>query len=71
MKNSEELGWESSLYAHPQQKISDSMVKDLVRYAEVIFYEKRFHLQIGCKETENSQDIPALKAISGDSTLWG
>ncbi|MBD2153177.1 WYL domain-containing protein [Leptolyngbya sp. FACHB-16] len=32
-----------------------------VRYAEVIFYEKRYYLQIWCNETEDSDDLPELK----------
>ncbi|MGG6293632.1 helix-turn-helix transcriptional regulator [Leptolyngbya sp. AN02str] len=31
-----------------------------VRYAEVIFYEKRYYLQIWCDETEDSDDLPEL-----------
>ena len=30
-------------------------------YAKVIFYEKRYYLQIWCDETNDSKDIPALK----------
>jgi predicted DNA-binding transcriptional regulator YafY len=32
-----------------------------VRYAEVIFYEKRYYLQVWCEQTEDSQDLPELK----------
>ncbi len=32
-----------------------------VRYAQVLFYEKRFYLQIWCDETEDSDDLPELK----------
>jgi predicted DNA-binding transcriptional regulator YafY len=32
-----------------------------VRYAEVIFYEKRYYLQIWCEETEDSIDLPELQ----------
>jgi predicted DNA-binding transcriptional regulator YafY len=32
-----------------------------VRYAEVIFYEKRYYLQIWCDETDDSNDLPELK----------
>jgi predicted DNA-binding transcriptional regulator YafY len=32
-----------------------------VRYAEVIFYEKRYYLQIWCEETADSEDLPELK----------
>jgi predicted DNA-binding transcriptional regulator YafY len=32
-----------------------------VRYAEVIFYEKRYYLQIWCEETEDSTDLPELQ----------
>lgn len=31
-----------------------------VRYAEVIFYEKRYYLQIWCDETDGSTDLPEL-----------
>ncbi|MCU0527496.1 MAG: WYL domain-containing protein [Elainella sp. Prado103] len=32
-----------------------------VRYAEIIFYEKRYYLQIWCDQTEDSQDFPELR----------
>lgn len=32
-----------------------------VHHAEVIFYEKRYYLQIWCDETEDSTDLPELK----------
>ena len=32
-----------------------------VRYAEVIFYEKRYYLQIWCDETDDSTDLPELR----------
>lgn len=32
-----------------------------VRYAEVIFYEKRYYLQIWCDETDDSDDLPELR----------
>ena len=32
-----------------------------VRYAKVLFYEKRHYLQIWCDETEDSQDLPELQ----------
>lgn len=32
-----------------------------VRYAEIIFYEKRSYLQIWCQETEDSTDLPELR----------
>lgn len=32
-----------------------------VRYAEVIFYEKRYYLQIWCEETDDSTDLPELR----------
>lgn len=45
------------VYQNSQQQV----LEYTVRYAEPIFYEKRFYLQIWCEETEDSQDIPALK----------
>jgi predicted DNA-binding transcriptional regulator YafY len=32
-----------------------------VRHAEVIFYEKRYYLQIWCDETDDSTDLPELR----------
>jgi predicted DNA-binding transcriptional regulator YafY len=32
-----------------------------VRYAEVIFYEKRYYLQTWCDETDDSTDLPELR----------
>lgn len=32
-----------------------------VRYAEVLFYEKRYYLQIWCDETDDSTDLPELR----------
>jgi predicted DNA-binding transcriptional regulator YafY len=32
-----------------------------VRYAEVIFYEKRYYLQIWCDEVDDSTDLPELR----------
>jgi len=32
-----------------------------VRYAEVVFYEKRYYLQIWCDETDDSTDLPELR----------
>ncbi|HEY9599892.1 MAG TPA: WYL domain-containing protein [Cyanophyceae cyanobacterium] len=32
-----------------------------VRYAEVMFYEKRYYLQIWCDETDDSTDLPELR----------
>jgi predicted DNA-binding transcriptional regulator YafY len=39
----------------------DQAVDFTVRYATIIFYEKRFYLQAWCEETEDSQDAPELR----------
>jgi predicted DNA-binding transcriptional regulator YafY len=43
------------------QNSQGQMLEYTVRYAEVLFYEKRYYLQIWCDETEDSQDLPELQ----------
>ncbi|MEX0269375.1 helix-turn-helix transcriptional regulator [Leptolyngbyaceae cyanobacterium UHCC 1019] len=43
------------------QNSQGRMLEYTVRYAEVIFYEKRYYLQIWCDETEDSQSLPELQ----------
>jgi len=43
------------------QNSQGQVLEYTVRYAEVMFYEKRYYLQIWCDETEDSQDLPELQ----------
>jgi predicted DNA-binding transcriptional regulator YafY len=43
------------------QNSQGQILEFMVRYAEVIFYEKRFYLQIWCDETQDSTDLPELR----------
>lgn len=43
------------------QNSQDTTLEFTVRHAEIIFYEKRFYLQIWCDETEDSTDLPELQ----------
>ena len=43
------------------QNSQGQMLEYTVRYAEIMFYEKRYYLQIWCDETEDSQDLPKLQ----------
>ncbi len=45
------------LYRNSQEQV----LEYTVRYAEILFYEKRYYLQIWCDETEDSQDLPELQ----------
>jgi predicted DNA-binding transcriptional regulator YafY len=45
------------LYRNSQEQV----LEYTVRYAKVLFYEKRHYLQIWCDETEDSQDLPELQ----------
>jgi len=43
------------------QNSQDQTLEYTVRYAEIIFYEKRYYLQIWCDETEDSNDLPEIQ----------
>jgi predicted DNA-binding transcriptional regulator YafY len=43
------------------QNAQGQVLEYTVRYAEVLFYEKRYYLQIWCDETEDSEDLPELQ----------
>jgi predicted DNA-binding transcriptional regulator YafY len=43
------------------QNAQGQMLEYTARYGSVIFYEKRYYLQIWCDETEDSTDVPELR----------